>query len=77
MAPSITPPRRRPYHWLALIPPLGMLVGVPFANRVHTLLLGLPFLLAWIVAWVVLAAACMALVYKLDHRAPVAEGSVE
>jgi hypothetical protein len=64
-----TPPLRlRPYHWLAVIPPLGMLIGVPFANRVQTLVLGLPFLLFWIVAWVVLAAACMAVVYRLDHR---------
>jgi hypothetical protein len=46
-----------------------MLGGVPFANRVHTLVLGLPFLLSWIVGWVVLAAACMAVLYALDHRA--------
>jgi hypothetical protein len=45
-----------------------MLGGVPFANHVHTLILGLPFLLFWIVVWVVLAAACMALLYTLDHR---------
>jgi hypothetical protein len=46
-----------------------MLAGVPFANRVHTLVLGLPFLLSWIVAWVLLTATCMALLYALDHRA--------
>lgn len=45
-----------------------MLAGVPFANRVHALVLGLPFLLFWIVGWVVLASACMALLYHLDHR---------
>jgi len=28
---------------------LLMLVGAPFANRVHALVLGLPFLLFWIV----------------------------
>jgi hypothetical protein len=61
--------RLRGYHWLAVVPPFGMLGGVPFANRVHTLVLGLPFLLFWIVAWVVCAAACMALLYVLDHRA--------
>ncbi len=69
MALSITPLRLRPYHWLAVVPPIGMLAGVPFANRVRTLVLGLPFLLSWIVAWVVLSAACMALLYALDHRA--------
>lgn len=75
--PSITPRRRRPYYWLAIIPPLGMLGGVPFANRVHTLILGWPFLLSWIVAWVLLAAICMALLYTLDHRAPTAERTNE
>jgi hypothetical protein len=45
-----------------------MLGGVPVANHFHTLVLGLPFLLFWIVVWVVLAAACMALLYTLDHR---------
>ncbi|MGH7616538.1 MAG: DUF3311 domain-containing protein [Gemmatimonadaceae bacterium] len=69
MANSIAPFRLRAYHWLAAVPPLGMLGGVPFANRVHTLVLGLPFLLSWIVAWVVLTAACMTLLYALDHRA--------
>ena len=66
---SIAPFRLRKYHWLAVIPPIGMLGGVPFVNRVHTLVLGLPFLLSWIVGWVVLTSACMALFYVLDHRA--------
>jgi uncharacterized protein DUF3311 len=61
--------RLRGYHWLAVVPPLGMLVGVPFANRVHALVLGLPFLLLWIVVWVVCTAGCMTLLYALDHRA--------
>lgn len=62
------PLRLRAYHWLAAVPPLCMLGGVPFANRVHRLVLGLPFLLLWIVIWVVLTAGCMALFYALDHR---------
>jgi hypothetical protein len=67
--PAPAPPLRlRSYPWLAAVPPLGMLVGVPFANRVQTLVLGLPFLLFWIVGWVILAAACMGLLYHLDHR---------
>jgi hypothetical protein len=71
--PRTTPFRLRAYHWLAFVPPLGMLGGVPFANRVHTLVLGLPFLLLWIVVWVILTAGCMALFYFLDHRAAVDE----
>ncbi len=69
METSSAPFRLRAYHWLALVPPLGMLGGVPFANRIHTLVLGLPFLLLWIVAWVLLTAGCMTLLYALDHHA--------
>jgi hypothetical protein len=77
MMSSTAPIRRRPYHWLAVIPPLGMLGGVPFANRVRTLVLGWPFLLLWIVAWVILTAGCMALIYGLDRRARAGESSHE
>jgi uncharacterized protein DUF3311 len=61
--------RRVPLHrWLAVIPGLLILVGVPFANRVHGLLLGLPFLLVWIVGCVVLTSPIMALVLALDAK---------
>jgi hypothetical protein len=60
--------RPRAYHLLALVPSLGMLGGVPFANRVHTLVFGLPFLLFWILAWVVATAVCMTVLYSIDRR---------
>src|SRR6185437_15675382 len=50
------------------IPTLGMLGGVPFANRVRPYVLGLPFLLAWIVVWVVITSLVMALIFVLDSR---------
>jgi uncharacterized protein DUF3311 len=58
----------RRYRWLAAIPTIGMLGGVPFANRVHPYVFGLPFLLAWIVVWVVITSLIMALIYSLDSR---------
>lgn len=61
--------RRVPVHrWLAALPALLILVGVPFANRVHRLVLGLPFLLFWIVGCVVLTSVVMAWVGRLDER---------
>jgi xanthosine utilization system XapX-like protein len=51
---------------LAALPFIGMLVGVPFVNRVEPLVLGMPFVLAWIVMWVVLSSIIMAIIYKLD-----------
>jgi UDP-N-acetylmuramyl pentapeptide phosphotransferase/UDP-N-acetylglucosamine-1-phosphate transferase len=61
--------RRVPLHrWLAALPGLLIVFGVPFANRVHRLVLGLPFLLLWIVGCVVLTSLTMALVGWLDDR---------
>jgi Protein of unknown function (DUF3311) len=53
---------------LAALPWIGMLVLVPAANRVEPYVLGLPFLLFWIVLWVVLTAVCMSIVYLTDPR---------
>ena len=43
-----------------------MLVGPFFANRVTPTILGMPFLLAWLVASVVFTAAIMAVIFALD-----------
>ena len=49
-----------------------MLGGVPFANRVEPYVLGLPFLLFWIVLWVVMTSVVMGVVYALDRPTLVA-----
>ena len=59
----------RPHHLLALIPAIGLLGGVPLLNRVEPYVLGLPFLLFWIVAWVVATSGIMAIIWLLDRRA--------
>ncbi|SMG56239.1 DUF3311 domain-containing protein [Paraburkholderia susongensis] len=51
---------------LAALPFIGILVGISFVNRVEPLVLGMPFVLAWIVMWVVLSSIIMAIVYRLD-----------
>jgi hypothetical protein len=55
-----------PVHLLALLPFLAMLVGPFFVNRVTPYIFGMPFLLAWLVAWILLTAAIMAVIYRLD-----------
>ena len=60
--------RPRRYRWLAAVPALAILGGVPLANRVHAYVLGLPFLLFWIVACVLLTSGVMFLVLALDGR---------
>jgi hypothetical protein len=51
---------------LAVLPFIGILLGIPFVNRVEPLVLGMPLVLAWIVLWVILSAIIMAIVYRLD-----------
>lgn len=51
---------------LAVLPFIGMIVLIPFVNQVQPYILDLPFLLFWIVLWVVLTSACMTVVYFTD-----------
>ena len=65
------------YHALALLPTIGMLGGLPFANRVYPLVLGLPFLMAWLVGWVLATAVIMALILRLDRARGLASDEVQ
>jgi hypothetical protein len=53
-------------HVLAVLPFLGILGGIFFANRVEPFVLGLPFILFWILTWVILTSVIMATIYFLD-----------
>lgn len=56
----------RNIRWLAVIPFLALVIGPFFVNRSTPLVLGLPFLLAWIVAWILLTSVIMAVIYMAD-----------
>ena len=56
----------RPINLLAALPFIGILVGTPFVNRVEPFVLGMPFILFWIVMWVVLSSIIMAIIYAVD-----------
>lgn len=58
----------RPYRLLALIPMLAILGAPWMANRVEPRVFGLPFLLAWIVAGVLLTSLVMWIIHTLDRR---------
>ncbi len=51
---------------LAILPFVGMLVLIPFVNRVEPYILHMPFLLFWIVLWVAITSLCMTVVYFTD-----------
>jgi uncharacterized BrkB/YihY/UPF0761 family membrane protein len=54
------------FRILAALPFIGILIGIPFVNQVEPLVLGMPFVLAWIVIWIVLSAIIMGIIYRLD-----------
>ncbi len=56
----------KPLALLAIIPFLGMFAGPIFHNSASPFILGLPFILAWIVLWVFITSGTMALIYWLD-----------
>ncbi|MEC1613292.1 DUF3311 domain-containing protein [Bacillus mojavensis] len=55
-------------HFLAALPFIGLLLGIPFANKVTPYLFGMPFILAYVVMWALLTSVLMAIVYVLDKE---------
>ncbi|MED0989877.1 DUF3311 domain-containing protein [Bacillus nitratireducens] len=51
---------------LLLIPFIGCVGFLPLANRIEPYVLGMPFLLFWIVFWMILSSIILTIVYKLD-----------
>ena len=54
----------------AFIPALALVAGLPFVNRLEPVVFGLPFLLFWILAWVLATPFFLAAAYFLTDRAP-------
>ncbi len=52
--------------WLAILPFIGMFAGPIFHNSVTPFILGMPFILAWIVIWVLMSSVVMAVIYRFD-----------
>jgi hypothetical protein len=53
-------------RWLAALPFVAILIGPIFFNSVEPLVFGMPLVLAWLVIWVILTAAIMALIFAYD-----------
>jgi hypothetical protein len=56
----------KPIYLLGLVPFIGMLGLLPIVNRVTPYVLGVPFILFWIVMWVLLTSGIMFIIFKLD-----------
>jgi len=60
--------------WLAALPFIAILIGTAFVNSVEPLIFGLPMVLAWLVAWVILTAAIMAVIFVNDPANKQSDG---
>ena len=54
---------------LAALPFLATCFSVPLWDRVYPLILGLPFNMFWLIAWMPLTSLCMWGVYRLRKTA--------
>ena len=52
----------------AAIPVVALIAGLPFVNRLEPVVLGLPFLLSWILGWVLATPLFLAAAYALTSR---------
>ena len=51
---------------LALIPFAALCFSVALWDRIDPTIFGLPFNLAWLIAWIVLTSVCLAIAYRLE-----------
>jgi hypothetical protein len=59
---------------LALIPFLAMCFSVPLWDRIHPMLLGLPFNMLWLIVWIVLSSLCMWCAYRVETARDIPAG---
>jgi hypothetical protein len=53
---------------LAVTPAIMLSLAIPFVNRVEPHVFGLPFLLFWITAWVMLTPLFLYTIFRLEGR---------
>lgn len=53
---------------LAALPFLALIFAIPLVNRVEPRIFGVPFLLAWILGWVLLTPAVLWTIGRLERR---------
>jgi len=54
--------------FLAAVPVAALSVAVPLVNRVEPRIFGLPFLLCWLVAWVLLTPAFIWAIGRIERH---------
>lgn len=53
---------------VATIPFIALVFALPLVNRIKPVILGFPFILFWIVVWVILTPAILFAAYMLEKK---------
>ncbi len=53
---------------LGALPFLTLVFALPLVNRIRPVVLGLPFLMFWILLWVLLTPLILFIAYRLEQR---------
>lgn len=53
---------------LGAVPFVMLVFALPLVNRIHPVILGLPFLLFWIMGWVLLTPLILFLAYQVERK---------
>jgi hypothetical protein len=53
---------------IAAVPVAALTVAVPLVNRIEPRIFGMPFLLTWVVAWVLVTPAFLWTVGRIERR---------
>jgi hypothetical protein len=53
---------------IAMVPFAGICFSVPLWDRADPTILGLPFNMFWLLAWVPLTSGCLALAYRFELK---------
>ena len=62
---------------LGLVPFAAMCFSVALWDRIDPMLLGMPFNLFWLIAWIVLSTLCMAVAYRVETTRDKQDVTVE
>jgi hypothetical protein len=62
---------------LGLIPFVAMCFSVSLWDRIDPMILGVPFNLAWLIAWIVLSTLCMWAAYRVEAAREKKDGGIQ
>jgi len=63
--------------FLGAIPFITLVFALPLVNRINPIILGLPFILFWILSWVLLTPVILFIAYVLEKKFNASEKGEE